>query len=152
RAQLWNTIRTPSDITQITTAPVLGEIVDTKRDATLPSAILADARGIEVESVRTVAANLNFLKLSEPMRSFVVTSTAPGESKTSVVTALGIGLAESGKRVLLFDADLRHPSLEILTGLEGSVGLTTVLTGGSTLEAARQPWGVPGLDVLTTGA
>lgn len=151
RSLLWNTVRSATDIAQVTTVPVVGEVVETKRDATLPSAILTDPVGIEAESVRSAAANLNFLKLGDHLRSFVVTSASPAESKSSIVTSLGIALAESGKRVLLVDADLRHPSLETLTGLEGSVGLTNVLLGETELAAARQPWAVPGLHVLTTG-
>lgn len=152
RSLAWHTIRTPEDIAEITASPVVGEVVDTKRDATLPRAILVDPLGIEAESLRSLAANLNFLKVGEKLRSFVVTSASPGESKSSIVTALGVTLAESSKRVLLVDADLRHPSLASLTHLEGSVGLTNVLIGDVELADAVQPWAIRGLDVLTAGS
>lgn len=152
RSLAWHTIRTPEDIAEISSAPVVGEVVDTKRDVTLPRSILVDPLGIEAESLRSLAANLSFLKVGEKLRSIVVTSASPGESKSSIVTALGVTLAESSKRVLLVDADLRHPSLASLTQLEGSVGLTNVLIGDVPLSAAVQPWAIRGLDVLTAGS
>lgn len=151
RSLLWQTVRTPEDVAQVTTAPVIGEVVETARDATLPRAILTDPLGIEAESLRSFAANLNFLKVGEQLRSFVITSASSGESKSSLVTALGVALAEAGKRVLLVDADLRHPSLATLTQLEGSVGLTNILLGDVTLEDGAQRWALPGLSVLTAG-
>lgn len=151
RSLLWQTVRTPDDVAQVTTAPVVGEVVATARDATLPRAILTEPLGIEAESLRSFAANLNFLKVGEQLRSFVITSASSGESKSSLVTALGIALAESGKRVLIVDADLRHPSLADLTQLEGAVGLTNVLLGSITLSEGVQPWALPELHVLTAG-
>ena len=75
----------------------------------------------------------------------------PGEGKSSVALGLALSLAESNDRVLLIDADLRRPSVADYTGLDGSVGLTTVLLGGASIDEAVQPWGAPGLDVLVAG-
>jgi capsular exopolysaccharide synthesis family protein len=50
------------------------------------------------------------------------------------------------------DGDLRNPSIAEYTGLDGTVGLTSVLLGNASLHEAVQPWGVPGLDVLVAGA
>lgn len=152
RTLVWHTVRSASDISRITTAPVVGEIVTTRKDQTLPGAILQDHMGIEAESVRSFAANLSFLSMGDELSSFVVTSAAPQESKSSVASSLALILAESGKRVLLVDADLRHPSLGGLTQLESAIGLTNVLMGEVPLEVAAQRWGFENLHVLTAGS
>jgi len=152
RTLLWHTVRSSSDISRITTAPIVGEIVNTRKDQTLPGSILKDHMGIEAESIRSFAANLSFLTMGDELRSFVVTSAAPQESKSSVASSLALILAESGKRVLLVDADLRHPSLGGLTQLESAVGLTNVLMGEVPLSVAAQRWGFDHLHVLTAGS
>ncbi|SBS71205.1 polysaccharide biosynthesis tyrosine autokinase [uncultured Microbacterium sp.] len=152
RTLLWRTIRSAQDVARITTVPVVGEIVTTRSDKTLPGAILSDHLGIEAESIRSFAANLSFLGMGGGLRSFVVTSAAPQESKSSVASALALILAESGKNVLLVDADLRHPSLGGLTQLEPAVGLTNVLMGDVPLPTAAQRWAFDNLHVLTAGS
>lgn len=152
RAFAWQTVRSRADIGRHTSIPVLGEVVETRRGVRLPTAVLKDRLGIEAESVRAVAANLNFLKVDGGMKSLVVTSAASGEAKSSLVIALGIMIAESSRRVLLIDADLRSPSLADYTQLDGGVGLTNVLIGEASLAEAAQEWGAEGLSVLTSGA
>lgn len=152
RAFAWQTVRSRADIGRLTSVPVLGEVVETRRGVQLPAVVLRDHLGIEAESVRAVAANLNFLKVDGGMKSLVVTSAASGEAKSSLVIALGIMIAESSRSVLLIDADLRSPSLAEYTQLDGGVGLTNVLIGETTLAEAAQDWGADGLRVLTSGA
>jgi len=152
RAFAWQTVRSRADIGRLTSVPVLGEVVETRRGVRLPAAVLKDPLGIEAETVRGVAANLNFLKVDGGLKSIVVTSAASGEAKSSLVIALGIMIAESSRRVLLIDADLRSPSLAEYTQLDGGVGLTNVLIGEATLAEAVQDWGADGLSVLTSGA
>ena len=152
RAFAWQTVRSRADIGRLTSIPVLGEVVETKRGVRLPAAVLKDPLGIEAETVRAIAANLNFLKVDGGLKSIVVTSAASGEAKSSLVIALGIMIAESSRRVLLIDADLRSPSLAEYTQLDGGVGLTNVLIGEASLAEAVQDWGAEGLSVLTSGA
>ena len=151
RSLLRQTVRSRDDIAQVTTVPVVGEVVGTPKGVTLPATLLKDPQGIQAESVRSAAANLSFLRMGKPMRSLVVTSASPSESKSSIVSALGLAVAET-QRVLLIDADLRRPSLAKLSQLEGAVGLTSVLLGEISLHDAVQSWIKDGLDVLTAGA
>lgn len=150
RSLLRQTLRGRDDVAQVTAVPVVGEVVGTPKGLTLPGSLLRDPQGIHAESVRSIAANLSFLRLGEQLRSFVITSASPTESKSSMVSALGLTVAET-QRVLLIDADLRRPSLATLTQLEGAVGLTNVLRGEISLHDAVQPWAKDGLDVLVAG-
>ena len=81
----------------------------------------------------------------------VVTSSLPGEGKSTTTINLAIALADAGSRVALVDADLRRPSVSKYLGIEGKVGLTTVLIGRATLDDVVQPWGNGKLHVLPSG-
>jgi tyrosine-protein kinase len=139
------------DVAQLTDTPVLGQIMEAKRNSSLTGLILTDPLSPEAESVRALAANLNFLRIDGGLKSVVVTSAGQGEGKSTLALALGLVVAESGKRVLLIDADLRRPSIARSTRLEGSVGLTGVLLGDVMLSVAAEPWGDPNLTILTSG-
>ncbi len=105
------------------------------------------------EAYRQLRTHLQFVGVDGGVRSVLMTSSVPGEGKSTTAANLAIVLAENGVRVLLVDADLRRPRIDSLLGLERSVGLTTVLTGRIALEDAIQEvsFGQP-LSVLTAGA
>jgi capsular exopolysaccharide synthesis family protein len=75
----------------------------------------------------------------------------PGEGKTTTTVNLAISLAQAGQRVIVVEGDLRRPQLASYLGLEGAVGLTSVLIGRASLDEALQPWGEAGLQVLAGG-
>jgi len=84
-------------------------------------------------------------------RVIQITSAIHGEGKTTLAANLAVSMAQSGKRVVLIDADLRRPRLADLFGLSKQVGLTSVLSGETELAAAMQPSAVPGLSILGSG-
>lgn len=140
-----------ADAAILSGTPVLGQVIKAPRRSTLPDVVFADPRSAEAESLRAVAANMHYLSVDGGVKSFLVTSSAPGEGKSSVACALALILAETSSRVLLVDADLRSPTMHQLTGLVSSVGLSTVLVGDVDFDSAVQPWSAHGLDVLTSG-
>jgi capsular exopolysaccharide synthesis family protein len=89
-----------------------------------------------------------------PHKMLVVTSAHSSAGKTTSVLNLGLGLVESGRRVLLIDGDLRLPRLGQIFGLEQASGLTNILAEqlhpDIATELIRQT-GLPGLDVLPSG-
>ena len=141
----------PRDVAELTPIPVLGQVLETRRDTTLARVTLQDPLSPEVESVRALAANLHFLRVDGGLESVVITSSDQGEGKSTLALALALVVAESGKRVLLIDADLRRPSIARSTELEGAVGLTDVLLGDVSFEDAVTPWGDPNLTFLMAG-
>ena len=92
-----------------------------------------------------------FVDVTTGRHSFVVTSAVPGEGKTTTAVNLALAMADSGRRTLLVDADLRDPSVARTLSMEGSVGLTTVLLGDADVHDVIQTWGSAGMDVLPAG-
>jgi len=104
-----------------------------------------------VEAFRSLRASVLLSTADHPPGSLLVTSTQPGEGKTTIATNLAISLAQLGQRVLLVDADLRFPSLQKLFCIRETLGLVSYLTGQQDWRAAVCPSGSPGLDVLLCG-
>lgn len=104
------------------------------------------------EAVRALRTNIVFMSPDEPFRRLLVTSAGPSEGKTTVACCLATALAQSGKSVLLLDADLRRPRLHKVFGTSGARGgVTTALLDPSLLDGAITPTEVPNLSVLPTG-
>ncbi|MBO9553272.1 polysaccharide biosynthesis tyrosine autokinase [Cellulomonas sp.] len=151
-ARLDTRVRGAGDLPREPARPLLGLIpYDRSISSEGPRTIIEHPRGALAEAYRRVRANLDFLDSTDPVRAFVVTSTVPREGKSTTSVSLALALADTGRRVLLVDADLRRPAVARICGLEGEVGLTTILARKATLADVRQPWGIEGLDVVTAG-
>lgn len=103
------------------------------------------------EQYRTIRSNVQFSSVDQDIRSLVVTSSGPGEGKSTTGANLAIVYAQQGKRVLLVDADLRKPTAHFSFRLENYMGFTNVLTRKTKLEEAVQESQVPNLFILTSG-
>jgi non-specific protein-tyrosine kinase len=89
--------------------------------------------------------------LDNPLRSLVVTSPAPNEGKSTTIANLAVTIAQSGRRTILVDCDLRRPSLHDLFGLKAEPGFTDLVLADR-LELPLQPTGVDNLWLLASGA
>lgn len=151
RRLLDTKIRSESDLEQVTDVPVLGVVPFDSDAEAHPVVMRDDPLSVRSEALRRLRTNLQFVEAAEHSRSVVVTSSIPGEGKTTAALNLALSLADAGLSVALVDADLRRPSLARYVGLEGSVGLTTVLIGEAQLEDVLQPYGDGALKVLPSG-
>lgn len=79
------------------------------------------------ESYRTLRTNIQFSSFDKEIKTIVVTSAAPGEGKSTTIGNLAIVMAQSGKKVLLIDCDLRKPSLHKKFRITNQAGLTNIL-------------------------
>jgi succinoglycan biosynthesis transport protein ExoP len=145
-------VRSPEGVAVVTPLPVLASLdaapmADGRRGLVVTEA----PRSIQAEAYRALRTAVQFLGERGRTLSLLVTSSRPGEGKSTVAANLAIALAEAGSTVALVDADLRRPSVAETFGLEQGAGLTTVLIGQAEVEDVLQRWGASGLRVLTTG-
>lgn len=155
-------LRTIAEVESVTELPSLAVIPTARRTsveqgASLTAAqknliVLSQSKSQFAESFRALRTSLLLSTAGHPPKYILLTSATPSEGKTTLSTNLACILAQGDARVLLIDADLRRPSVHHRFGMSGKTGLTTVLTGASTLENAVQNVPeVPNLDVLAAG-
>ena len=103
------------------------------------------------EAYRTIRTGIRFGLTDASSKTLLVTSPSPGDGKTTVASNLAIALAQTGKRVLLIDADCRRPMVQRIYSLNDEAGLSTVLSGQSELPASVQRSSTENLDILPCG-
>jgi polysaccharide biosynthesis transport protein len=87
------------------------------------------------ESVRALRSGLQMSDVDNPPKVIQLTSTMPGEGKTTLSLTIASSAAQSGQRAILIDADLRHPSASRFFGRDKEPGLVDYLIGTATLES-----------------
>ena len=84
--------------------------------------------------------------------ALAVVSPGSGEGRTYIAANLAVLFSQLGKRTLIIDADLRQPRMHQIFGVNGRIGLSTMLTGRAGSEAITALRSIPGLSVLPAGA
>lgn len=107
--------------------------------------------GAIAEAARRIRTNLLFASPDKPYRRILVTSASPGEGKTMVASTLAIVLAQTGKRVLLVDCDLRRARLHRVFNVANDLGVTASVVDHSLLETAVRVTETPNLTLLPSG-
>ncbi|MCB5291212.1 polysaccharide biosynthesis tyrosine autokinase [Arthrobacter sp. SO3] len=151
RTTLDNRIRGEADLRKVTDSPILGGIAFDQNAAQSPLLTQTPAQSPRAESFRQLRTNLQFANVSGRAKTVLITSSLPGEGKSTTATNLAIALAQAGQTVCLVDADLRRPMVNEYLGLDRSAGLTTALVGQAEVTDLLQPWGEGSLFVLASG-
>lgn len=151
RAVLDNRIKGETDLRSVTDAPLLGRISFDQDAVKKPLLTQTSFQSPRAESFRQLRTNLKFANISGRAKTMLITSSLPGEGKSTTATNLAISLSQAGQSVCLIDADLRRPMISEYLGLERSAGLTTALVGSADVDDLLQPWGGDNLYVLTSG-
>lgn len=105
------------------------------------------------ERYRTIRTNIQFASAADQqIKTLVITSSGPGEGKSTTSANLAIVFANSGQSVLLVDADMRKPTVHKTFLLNNGVGLSNVLSMDMNIKDAVQRSVVPNLYVMPSGA
>lgn len=153
-------IKTLKEVKGLFQYPLLGVVpVDKKvfyphRHAELmtPEISIIDAPYSPVSEIyQMIQANLKFMSSDKELKLITVTSSVPQEGKSTVSANLAATIAQLGRRVLLIDANMRHPSQHQLWGLSNVIGLNEVIADMVDFRAAACEV-IDDLDVLTSGA
>lgn len=139
-------VRHPRDIERETGVSVIGTLPleKTMSDGRQVIDFSLDAQhGVShhtVESMRELRTNLQFIDVDNPPRVIVVTSSVPGDGKSTVAVNLASSLAAAGQWAMLIDCDLRRPVVADIFGFSKDVGLTDILAGRAELnDVAHRP-------------
>ncbi|HSH05234.1 MAG TPA: CpsD/CapB family tyrosine-protein kinase [Anaerolineae bacterium] len=111
---------------------------------------LTDPRSPISEAYRTLRTNLAFYSLDDPIKTLVVTSPTPDEDKSEAAANLAVTVAQSGRRTILVDSDLRRPILHTFFDTNNENGLTNVILDDKQ-ELPLQKTAVDNLFLLASG-
>ncbi|MTJ14887.1 polysaccharide biosynthesis tyrosine autokinase [Anabaena sp. UHCC 0187] len=154
-------IKTPKEIqaifkyTLLASIPALTKkknpVFDKNVEWPIPELPVLDKQHQQVAEIyRILQANLKFLSSEPALKVIVVTSTVPKEGKSTVSANLAVAIAQLGRKVLLVDANMRHPLQHQIWNITNTVGLSDLIVNQIEFEAAVQQ-GMDNLDVLTSG-
>lgn len=108
-------------------------------------------KSIVSEQFKTIRTNINFSMPDQDIKTIIVTSSTPGEGKSTISSNSAVVFAQSGKKVLLIDADMRKPTAHHTFGIRNVAGLSTLLTRQHSIEEVVHKSEVEGLSVITSG-
>ncbi|MBT2678811.1 CpsD/CapB family tyrosine-protein kinase [Bacillus sp. ISL-35] len=103
------------------------------------------------EQYRTIRTNIHFSSIDKEIHTLMVTSTGPGEGKSTTAANLAVTFAQQGKQTLIIDADMRKPTVHYTFNQTNTTGLTSVLTNQMPLIDAVKLTDVANLMVLPSG-
>ena len=108
-------------------------------------------KSIAAEAYRTLRTALFFGAPKDEAKTILVTSPAPGDGKSTLVSNLAIAMAQAGQKTLVLDGDFRRPMQNKIFEVDESKGLSSVLASSNSVDEAIEPGPVKGLDVLCCG-
>lgn len=110
-----------------------------------------DPKSTVSEAFRNLRTNVHYTSIDSEIKILQITSSIQGEGKSTVTANYAVTVAQSGKKVLLIDCDLRRPQVHKLFNISNKTGLSNVLVGDATTESNIQETKVKNLFILTSG-
>jgi capsular exopolysaccharide synthesis family protein len=148
--KLHDGVRSPEEVEQRFGIPLLGH---TPRLAggELPTELLLDPTSQVSEAYQTVRTSVELSTEAGAPKTMLVTSSRPGEGKSTTALAMARDAALSGRTVLLIDADMRRPALHDMLNFPRDPGLSTFLTQQITAESIMHQTETAGLSFMPAG-
>ena len=156
--RLDTTIRTEADVRLKLGVPLLGSVfyrplnrTESRLGQELEIITATQQQDRVSEQYRAIRTSLLFSRIDERLATVVVTSTLPGEAKTTTACNLAVVMAQAGNRVVLVDADFRRPGLQEIFSVQTNAGLSDAIIGNASVEDMLVDTSVDTLRILTTG-
>lgn len=148
--------RSIEELDQLNGVPALAFIPDIRslgKQADAYEFLLANPSSAYADAVRTLHWSISLARQQAPPKTVLVTSSLPNEGKSTIASSLAITQAQSGRKTLLIDADIRQPSIHEIFDVERRPGLAEYLTGQVELsDVIRSDRSGIGVSIITTGS
>ncbi|MUG98982.1 polysaccharide biosynthesis tyrosine autokinase [Scytonema sp. UIC 10036] len=132
------------------TIPHFGSKVKVSKESLVELPVRDNPHSLASLAFEMLQTNLDFTVFDKPLKIIAVVSSTPGEGRSFVAANLAVAKAHMGRRVLLVDADMRHPCQEEIWKLSNPIGLSNVLVSQAEFTCTTQE-ALVNLDVLTVG-
>lgn len=155
-------VEDPEEIESALGLPVYASIPHSKAEAkiakqskgsTASSELLAITNPDDdsIECLRSLRTTIHFALMDSQRHSLLITGASPGLGKSFISKNLGVVLAQSGKRVVIVDADLRRGHINKDFGLRREEGISEYVAASASIDDVIKPTAIPNLWVVTTG-
>ncbi|MHC4728896.1 MAG: tyrosine-protein kinase family protein, partial [Planctomycetota bacterium] len=154
-SMLDHRLRSADEISAVLGVPVLGVIPSMSKKHSISERGLKvhqDSNSSVSEAYRTIRTSIFFGVPKGEATTILVTSPAPGDGKTTLVTNLAITMAQAGQKTIILDADFRRPMQHEIFKTDREKGLSSLIAGAVSMQEAINPTGIDGLDLLTCGS
>ena len=154
---LDDTLKTPDEIKDVLDSPVIGFIGELKHgqkqdEDALGVYVAKNPRSPVAEAFRSLRTNLEYSSVDDPAKTILVTSSGESEGKSTVAANLAIVEAQSGKNVIIIDADMRRPKVHFQFNKSNRKGLSDVVTGKMHIDDVLKTYEqVENLSIITCG-
>jgi non-specific protein-tyrosine kinase len=151
KEMLDDTIKSPDQVAQLLGLPTLGMITEIDpKDGMLIT--VTKPRSVTAEAFRALRTNIQYAGVDRRIQLLLVTSPSPQDGKTTVAANLGAVLALNGRETIVVEADLHHPTLHSLFGVETGSGLSDLFVKPlSYMDRVLKASGIPNLSILASG-
>ncbi len=153
--------RTPEDVRSALGWPLVGQIpllparksLEVVDETAVDATIRTFHRPLSqfAEAYRAVRTSLYFSTRGEGHKVIQITSPVPGDGKSTLAANVAVAIAQSGKKILLVDADFRKPRVHVLFNAPHHVGMSSVIDGEAELDDAIQATDVDNLSIMPCG-
>ena len=149
---LDNTVKSPHEIEDLVGLASLGGVENmVVQDAWDALVMVHSPRSPMAETYRQVRTNLQYSTLSKNLQSILVTSANAGEGKSTTAANLALALVQTGKSIILVDADMRRPTMHKVFQMPNGFGLMNLIIDGENDAGLIQDSEFDNLRILTTG-
>ena len=154
-SNLRDTVRNPDDIRSKFGVSVLGMVFEWSSKEVNETDLIVDKspKSSFAEAFKQIRTNLQFSSSKSEAKVFLTSSPGPGDGKSTLISNLAVAIAQTGKKVIIFDGDLRRPTVHRrFKNISRDIGLSNYLSDNTTkLDSVTQNTDVKGVNVVTSG-